>query len=801
MVFPAAGDAILGDTPDRLIERSPPACIYAMTRRPLVAVAFLAPWLAAAGDIPLPPADPGPFAPVPGKIAGPQDPAKAMEPQPPRLEDCKNAAAILQELKIRLTPAQQAELDRQRFLLVPVELTALGEALPQSEEDAEWAFTMDEMLSAFSRLGGHADPTLREPANAKLVTPDIVLHAWHRGFARTLEYIEQRRLHQVLETFLAGALGNARALRAAAEGPAAERLAWAEARFAAPWVLLGPPAPKDADPYEEEKQPAPVPYAEAVKSRLATATKGLPPAVAKALTDEVTLAMAADGMEISPLFGRYTPGQAADYSQFKPRSHYTKSDALGGYFRAMMFLGRTSYDFRSSEAYGDAALAALIMARTPEKGEAPLAAWKQLMEITGFFAGQSDDITYAELRAWIAETLGTPALAVGTALSPDTAAKLAANLAKLRAPQIVSSVHLDTDTSPDAEPPAFRICGQRFTWDARILDRFTRGAPQAMPSLPTALMIPAAFGDAYALKRVRDGLSPEHRENFDQRLPEVRQELAAVTDAQWFSSMAAKQLQVIGALARPRHAHLPAYMQGEAFAAKNLESQIGSFTQLKHDTVLYAKQVYAEAGEGGLDDKAPPVVKGFVQPDLVFWREMERLATFAADGFARHRLFPDADEEFSRFRVFATQVRDLRQIAEKLAAGGGLTEAEWETIRNADFSEMARPLVPYDEPKPGDGKCALVTDIVTDAASGQILFQALGRPFVMLALVGGKDGARMVAGLAYHHHEFARPLSAGRMTDEEWRARIYRAEPKLPERAPWQVPVARPEPLKPEAAE
>ena len=747
-------------------------------------------------QISLPDVAPGSFGTVPPKLTGPDQPANPMEAEAPTLKVCQNAAAVLKELKIRLSEEQQQELDERRFLLIPIELTSLGEDLPQNEEDKEWAFTSDEMLNAFSRIGGFPEASLREPADSKLITPDIVLHAWHRGFSRTLEYIEQRRLHELLTLFLEGALENARTLRVTIEGPAAERLAWAEARFAVPWILLGPPAPPDPDPSEETKAPPPMPYAEAVNNRLTAASRSLPEPVAKALKDEVTLVLAADDMQESPLFGRYTPGKPSDYSQFKPRSHYTKSDALGGYFRAMMYLGRNGYDFHSSEAFGDAALAAVMMSMLPDEGNVPLESWKQVMEITGFFAGQSDDITYPELRAWLAETLGAPSVDINAVVSPETASKLAANLAKLRPPRIVSAAHLDQVVSPEADPPAFRICGQRFTWDARILDRFTRGAPEAMPSLPTALMIPAVFGDARAEKLVRERLEPKHLATFEQRLPEIRKEIAGVADADWFSSMAAKQLQVLSTLAKPRGENVPSFMKGEAFAAKNLESQLGSFTELKHDTVLYAKQVYAEAGEGGLDEKIPPPVKGFIQPDLTFWREMERLANFAAEGFEKHRLFPDAAEEFSRFRVFADQIGSLRRVAEKQAAGAELSDDEWEIIRNADFSEMGRPLVPFDQPKPGDGKCALVTDIATDAATGKILCEALGRPFVMLALVGGKDGQRMVAGLAYHHHEFARPLAAGRMTDEQWQAGIYQSKPKLPERAKWSVPVTRPERIK-----
>lgn len=739
----------------------------------------------------------GAFAPPPPVLAGPLEPVKPMEATPPEFESCHNAEAVLQGLGIGLSNAQLADLDERRFLLIPIEDTALAQALPESEDDEQWAFTMDEMLAAFDRLGGDADPSFRNSQNARLINPDLILHIWHRGFARALEHIEQRRLHAILTGFLEGVLQNTRELRTVAGDDAlATRLAWTEARFAAPWVLLGPPAPPHVEPWEQDNTPAPPAYSESITTRLAEASAGLPEEIAAALKSEIEAILAAEDMAPSPLFGMYAPDKPADYTQFKPRSHYTKSDTLGGYFRAMMYLGRYGFEFVTSESYGDAALAAMAMARTTAAGARPLNAWKQLMEITSFFAGQSDDITYTEFRNWIADTLGSATLDPAEAIAEGTATALAANLAELRPPLIVSSVHADPLTSPDADPPAFRVFGQRFSWDARILDRFTRDSPEAMPSLPTALMVPAAFGDPHGEKLVREKLAgnPTHLATFDARLPEIRKEIAAVTEEAWFSSMAAKQLHVISTLARPRGDTFPAFMQGGAFAAKNLESQLGSFTQLKHDTVLYAKQVYAEAGEGGLDDQLPPVVKGLVQPDLPFWREMERLARFAADGFARHQLFPDAAEEFSRFRYFATQVASLREIAEKHASGTPLTDDDWETIRTIDFTEMMRPMAAYDEPAPGEGKNALVTDIATDAATGRILFQALGRPFVMLALVGGNDGDRMVAGLAYNHHEFSRPLSDGRMNNEEWRAGIYRPDPGPIERADWKAPVTRPEP-------
>jgi hypothetical protein len=173
---------------------------------------------------------------------------------------------------------------------------------------------------------------------------------------------------------------------------------------------------------------------------------------------------------------------------------------------------------------------------------------------------------------------------------------------------------------------------------------------------------------------------------------------------------------------------------------------------------------------------------------------MERLARFTEDGFARHKLFPDSGEEFSRFGIFTDAMKSFRIIAEKHVAGTPLTEADWETIRTSDLSYMAHPVGQNENPEPGDGKCAIVTDVLTDTASGNILCEALGRPLVMLAIVGGKDGSRMVTGMAYNHFEFTQPLAEGRLTDKEWQEKIYIPNPKLPVRPAWNAPITVPAP-------
>ena len=126
-------------------------------------------------------------------------------------------------------------------------------------------------------------------------------------------------------------------------------------------------------------------------------------------------------MAPSPLYSRYTKdgSASADYTQFTPRSHYVKNSLLRGYFRAMMYLGRNSYLLGTNDGITDAMLVAYLMASPGPDGQPPLKDWQRIMELTGFFAGQPDDIGYPEWRNFLVKVLGSDRLAPGEALDPS----------------------------------------------------------------------------------------------------------------------------------------------------------------------------------------------------------------------------------------------------------------------------------------------------------------------------------------------------------------------------------------------
>lgn len=752
------------------------------------------------------------FADVPARIPAPVP--SGIKSERPSLDKATNAGQLLSHLGIQLTEPQKRQLESELFVLIGFDGTRLATEYappPKPDDDGEtndYRSTADEMLTAFARIGSEwGELSDRNAGQAKLVTPDLFLHAWHRYFSNALEHIEQIQLRPRLEDFLELSLASVRDLRAGAPESCHAGLDRIEAQLGCAWVLLGL-TEKSANPgmegvpeevneeiREHMESARPKTDPRSLTERLDALCKELPDPVGAAVRAEVALVLAAKSAEPSPLFSIYGPPPSrADYTQFIPRSHYTKNEKLRAWFRAMMFLGRNGLNLENEDKPGlsDSLLLLQVLAHQPKgEKEAPLTRWKEIMEITSFFAGPSDDLDYPTLRNWVAAHLNRDTLSLADATNPQTLATLRKVMPDLRPAAIVSNIH-DTENSPAADPPSFRVFGQRFTFDSWILSELTRGSPAAAPTMPTASFVAAAFGDPLAgrlaAQYVRD--NPVHEETLALRLGRLGERLADLHDSAWFASMAAKQLHVMTRLAgEPSPSH-PHYMRGPAYASRKLESMFGSWTELKHDTVLYAKQSYAEMGEGGFpaDKKEPPMPLAFVEPHLAFWSELERLSRFAADGFIRHKLLPDADEQFSRLHGFTRDVELCRTAANRIAAGQALTKKQNSYLWQLDLLYMDEPFVDYGVPDPNRGMTALVTDVHTDAGNGQVLLEALDKPVLMLALVSAGGTTRLTAGVAYRHLEFSASMDQ-RMTDETWRRNVYSPNPDLPPRAGWAVPV------------
>lgn len=777
-------------------------------RTPILAMLFLLVPLAALAAtppaaVPLPQVPPAGFA-VPA--AAPADtPAPAMTETPATLESAPNAQAVLTLLGLDLSPDQKRFLNENKFLLVPKRSTVYAgkydfatNAVPDS---------YDEMLGMYDQIGGENSEMERKPENTRFVNPDIVLHAMGKYFENALEYLEQTELAPGLTRFVGELRARALAMKKSAGGDLAARLDTVAAQLTVPLVLLEnvkpvkKPAPNDA-PNRIDDTPDTVDTPAAAQKRLAALKKDLAPATAAKVAEELRRVYEAKDLAPSPLFAGYDPDGPlrADYTQYRPRGHYAKNSRLRGYFRAMMFLGRMGWPLNKPAGLSDALLVARLLAEPGRDGKPLAAAWRRIMDVTGFFAGLPDDTDYTALRDFTVRVLGRDSLSPADAVNPELLTKLAEHLGELPAPRILADVLADPGIGEATKKElldrtkSFRLFGQRFSADAWILSRLTAGQEKSdprLPSMPTALFVPAALGNDTAKQFAAEVLagpgqefSPAEVEAVLARLDATAKDLARLSQADWDASLASSWLRVLATLKTPRGQGLPAYMQSPTYPAKRVESILGSYTELKHATVLYAKQNYAEYGSGGDEGTPPPVPKGFVEPAPAFWTAMIRLADTAAAGFAHYKLLPQELEEFGRLDTFRKDLAFYAALAAKELANEPIDEKDYERLRITGLSSMAQPFSPV-VLDPEQCRSGLTADIHTDAVTGRVLYEATAEPYVMLVLVGNEDSPRLAVGAAYNHYEFARPLAAGRLTDEAWRTDAYAKKPKLPEKNGW----------------
>jgi len=696
------------------------------------------------------------------------------------LNQVSNYQAIKNKYGLNLSVEQENFLNANRFLLVDTAQSSFFHS----------GYNFDQWLIDSDSLGGGSIYD-RKPEDAVLVTPDTVLHAYHKYFELTLEQLEQRELNQALGEFLTGLHANLIAAVKNNSGEVKARYQNVEAQIVLARILfenknLAKPDyfsnPADEQKYNEQDKT--VDSLTNAEKLLREYANDLTPELLAAIKFDLGEIYAAKNIGASPLFKQYDEQIKTDYTQFTPRSHYAKNSTLRAYFRTMMYLGRSSYLLNSNLGIADTNL--LTKQMDVKNGTTtPLEAWNKITAVTGFYAGQSDDLSYNEWKDFTANILGANVKSDEALIAKDNIGKLSANLAKLRKPKILSDVIIDENIAAKTKADllkqslSFRVFGQKFSFDAWILNDLTAGQEKTevkLPSTPSALFVPAAFGDQAAKKYAGEFL--RQSANFNQnevsdfliKLDQKTADIKKVKDAEWLNSLGSSWLYILGSLTHDYGQNYPLYMQAKNFLSKQIQSFLGSYAELKHDTLLYAKQSYAELGAGGDDRPTPPVVKGFVEPNLEFWHRFNILLDRTEKLFADNNLFKNnnAADRLAQFKKISAL---YAKIAEQELRGEAVSAEDYETLRTTRLSFMAQPFEAVD-PSETSGQTALIADVHTDALLGQILYEATAKPYLMLAIVGNENSPRVAAGLVYNHYELTDKIGT-RLTDEVWREKVY----------------------------
>lgn len=650
---------------------------------------------------------------------------------------------------------------------------------------------IDDWTDLYNYIGGSADKHYRKPENSVFITSDFALHLYHRLLDKEFKYIEQKefypRLKQITDKmFQAGLEAYQKTGNEKAKASYQRLIAY----FAVPKAILDSANNFYQKELVEDDQSD---SNDSIMAELDKHKNQMPTEAYQIAKTELERIGKGEGMLVSSLFGKYYQAKKLDikedYTQFVPRSHYEENPILRSYFKAMMWYGRSNFVVASPELTRDAMNISLMM-----KNNDLMKKWQEIYLPTVFFVGKSDDLGLEEYQKSLDSH---PELHPGDQL----VASLQEDIAKMPQPKIMSTVFEEINNRSKEElknaTKGFRFMGQRFVPDAFIFSSLTQGAEppdpetgESLPSTPTALMVMSLLGNQTAnnyLKEWTDREAPNSKKVLAKEYAKLENSFKKLTTDDWIQNIYWGWLYTLKSFNRSFISQdgYPQFMKNKYWNDKSLQTSLGSWTELKHDTLLYAKQSYAEMG-GGFDDvkDIPSVPKGYVEPNIEFWDKLIALAEMTNSGLQNSGLLP---QEFSgRNDKLLAGFKFMREIAIKELNNQKISDEEFEKLRlvAGNMEDVILPL-PSETRLEKNARAALIADVHTDTFKNKILYEANAIPNYIYVAVKDINGTRLTKGLVFSQREFTAPIER-RRTDSDWQKQVYsEKENSLPALPTW----------------
>lgn len=714
----------------------------------------------------------------------------AIPPYTIKTDELSNLKAVEKDSSKIFSSGQLAAFSNPGFFTVPAE-----NKLKNGDEEIDFHATADEYILLYKDIAGNSSPTDRKPENAVFITSDFLLHAYHVYLDRTFQYIEELKFQPTLSILSDMLFGKSlEEAKKASDEKIKDSYTRLAAFFLVPKVILEASKPLGDQyfqtPEEETKAAASDEEAdkpEKILAKLETYKSTVPQKVYSKALEEIKLIIDAKEAAVSPLFKEFKKDQMDDYTQFKPRSHYAKNSALRSYFKAMIWYGRNGFLTKSDELTLDAINQTLMLNNLMKDGTKAIKLWEDIYLPTVFFVGKSDDLTVYDYSNLIDKIYGKNPGSENIT-DKDKFSQFKEEVKKLAGPEIQSSiVMVDTDitTKKEAleETKSFRFMGQRFIPDSFIFSTLTQGdeAPdpetgQKLPSIPTALMPMKIFGSSRASTHLETWITksaPKSDKVLAQDIKKLEDAFSKLEVKDWTQNLYWSWLYTLKSLFNPFGQGCPAFMQNDVWADKDLYTSLGSWTELRHDTLLYAKQSYAELGAGMPDENLPPVPKGYVEPNLTFLNRIIALAEMTKEGLTNREVLPE--EQKNKAEMLINTYKFYRDIAKKELANQKISDDDFEKLRNSASSlNYALTLPRGSTMKASEARAGLIADVHTAVTQDvkEILYEATGIPNIIYTAVKDANGTRVVRGLVYSYYEFTRPFGE-RLNDSDWQANIY----------------------------
>jgi len=470
-----------------------------------------------------------------------------------------------------------------------------------------------------------------------------------------------------------------------------------------------------------------------------------------------------------------------DFSQFKPRGHYTKTTLLSNYFKAMMFLSRAdlSLIIGGKDARSKMKKAGLVLWDcVVNSGSYPQ--WLSFNDVIEFMVGASDGLSIKGMSGLVHD-LGSPAIPAYLRAFNESAFDSVSSRNR-HGYQLILSQGIAYDPHKYDSlglSQIFSFLPQRFVIDSYTFSQMVFPLVYYRP-LPSSMDISFVLGDNAALKYHPDlsvpalpGILGSQRQLYDDISPQG-----------WQSNLYTSWMNFLrklnGVEDNPR---VSPCFRTTAWRDKMRNTQLTSWAHLRHNTILYAKQSYT----GMIVCQHPAA---YIEPYPEFF---DAVARYASKG---KLYFDKIDGQIAAYFANAASIAArLKQIAELTAQGKPPTSEQYDWLRQVVtpkyvsvgcgsvkvFSGWYFDLI-YDINKPWQKagqqtSYATIADVHTKPADekgpAQVLHAATGYINLMAVVVEVDSCKSIYLGpVGSYYDVVTTSASPQRMTDEEWIGRL-----------------------------
>ena len=658
------------------------------------------------------------------------------------------------------------------------------------------------------------------------ITAGSLLHLYHIQFDETLRQIEEREFYDKIWEISKELIDDSIEKYNSANDDLQEALKRNVAYLAVALELLKPKVEQIQKKYSGNERKLSIPVRDDLFSHVEKKKYQffVPDFVKKDVDKELELIEQHKGFANSPIFI-----YKEDYSQYIPRGHYTRSEKLKNYFKAFMWYGRMSMLLKGTNqvkagepcnnfppckaliSLYDARIqtiqACLIASRFAEDKQLR-DKWDRIYSVTAFYVGLADDLgpyEYIDALNLIFNGKFTP-----NDLTNKNIGRLKAKLAEYMPPKIyggTGDVALWPPFTPEQADEVlgitkgFRLMGQRFIPDSYMFSNLvspyvgmysgrncdqtftcerTIGGPARC--FPRGLDVMALLGSKRA-KELLIELGDTEYEGIDKKgnkityetqFNKLKEEFNKFSETEWQKNLYWSWLYALKPLLKDFGDGYPTFMQTKAWQDKTLTTALASWTELRHDTILYAKQSYTMRLGTAMPHPEKPVV-GYIEPVPDFYNRLLALTKMTTKGLDDMNVL----DRSARYRLESLEkiLERLVELSQKELKNEELAQDDYDFIKNFG-SRLNGVIAEVDEKAK---KTTIVADVHTDGNTGQVLEEGIG--YVNLIIVAYKvpDGRILIgAGPVMTYYEFKHPMK-DRLTDEKWREMLSSNPPERPE--------------------